>query len=150
MDRNTTEKGTYRPHEGKQQQQGSSSGKDKKEEAKQTALYESCCRDFEVAYDKVHHDLCDNVKEFTSLWKYYSQNELMPRQLYNFYNAVTTNRHELMLLEKSLSKLQELEERIETTRLGPKPVESGVRTYVDWASKMPENEPGVNWRWSVW
>jgi hypothetical protein len=149
MDRKTTEKGTYRPHEGEQQQkQGSSSGKE--DEDKQTALYESCCCDFEVAYDKVHHELRENVKEFTSLWKHYSQNELMPRQLYNFYNAVITNRHEFLLLEKSLSKLQELEERMKATRFGPKPVGAGLRTYVDWASKMPENEPEVNWHWSVW
>lgn len=147
MDRNTTQKGTYQPHGGKQQQQQQQG---KEEEDKQTALYESCCRDFEVAYDKLHQELRENVREHTSLWKHYSQNELMPRQLYNFYNAVTTNRHEFVLLEKNLRKFQALEERMKTTRFGPKPVEAGGRTYVDWASQMPVDEPEVNWRWSVW
>jgi hypothetical protein len=145
MDRNTTEKGTYQPHEGKQQQQ-----QGKEEEDKQTALYESCCRDFEVAYNKLHQELRENVQEFTGLWKHYSQNELMPRELYNFYNAVTTNKHEFLLLEKNLRKFQALEERMMTTRFGPKALEAGARTYVDWAEKMPEHEPEVNWRWSVW
>ena len=143
MDRNTAEIGTYKPQQG-----SSSSGKE--EEDKQTALYESCCRNFEVAYDKLNQELRENVKEHTSLWKHYSQNELMPRELYNFYNAVTTNRHEFLLLEKNLRKFQALEERMMTTRFGPKALEAGARTYVDCAEKMPEHDPEVNWRWSVW
>ena len=140
MDRDTTEKGTYYG----EQQQGS--GKD---EDKQNALYEDICRDFERNYEIVHNELRENVKEFCSLWKYYSRNELMPRQLYNFYNAVTTNKHEFLLLEKNLLKLRDLEERMKATMFGPKPSDAGMRPTVDWAFKMPSDEPEIDTDWSV-
>lgn len=149
MDLDIPEKGTYQPHGGEQQQQQSSSSSGKDED-KQTALYEETCREYKIAYDEVQHELRENVKEFTGLWKYHTHNEMMPRELYNFYNAVTTNRHEFLLLEKSLFQLQELAERLKATRFGPKAIEAGLRSYVDWASQMPSDEPEVNWRWSVW
>ena len=144
MDRNTNEKGTYHGEQQQQQQ-----GKDKDKEKDRNALYEECCRDIESEYEKIYHELRENVKEFCSLWKHHTQNEMMPRQLYNFYNAVTTNKHEFLLLEKSFFKLQGLEERMKTTMFGPKPADAGLRPSVDWASKMPCNEPEINTDWSV-
>jgi hypothetical protein len=140
MDRNTTEKGTYN---GEQQQQQQGKDNDR------NVLYEECCRDIEREYEKIYQELHENVKEFCSLWKYHTHNEMMPRELYNFYNAVTTNKHEFLLLEKSLFRLQELEKRMKATMLGPKPVAAGLRPNVDWASQMPSNEPEINTDWSV-
>ena len=138
MDRNTTEKGTYN---GEQQQQGSVKDRN--------ALNEECCREIERGYEKINQELHKNVQEFCSLWKYHTHNEMMPCELYNFYNAVTTNKHEFLLLEKSLFRLQELEERMKATILGPKPIDVGLRPAVDWASKMPSNEPEINTDWLV-
>ncbi|GAB7330214.1 hypothetical protein MBLNU13_g01875t1 [Cladosporium sp. NU13] len=139
MDHITTEKGTYN---GEQQQQGNCKDRN--------APYEECCRDIECEYEKINQELRENVEEFCSLWKYHTHNEMMPRELYNFYNAVTTNKHEFLLLEKSLFRLQELEQRMKATMLGPKSVDAGLRPTVDWASKMPSNEPEINTDWSVY
>jgi hypothetical protein len=144
MDRNTTKKGTYqlrKEHHGEQQGSGSGSGKDKdKGKDKLDAIWEECCRSMDFNYAKVHRELNENVKEFTSLWKYHTHNEMMPRELYNFYNAVTTNKHEFLLLEK----------RSKALRFGAEPSEVGYHTYVDWTSKMPSDNPEINKDWSMW
>jgi hypothetical protein len=154
MDRNTTKKGTYQlpkePH-GEQQQQQQGSGKDKdKGKDKLDAIWEECCRGMAFNYAKTHRELRENVKEFTGLWKYHTHNEMMPRELYNFYNAVTTNKHEFLLLEKRLFELQVLEKRAKALRFGTEPSEVGYHTYVDWGSKMPSDNPEINKDWSFW
>lgn len=153
MDIDTPDKGTYQLRE-EQQSSGNGSGdckdKDKEEKDKQNALYEKCCRDLERAYDTVNRELREKVGEFCSLQKYYRQNELMPRELFNFYNAVTTNKHEFLMLEKVLDGLKRLGEVLRETMFGPNPAEAGERTYVDWAENMPSDHPEVNKDWSVW
>ena len=162
MDRKTTKQGTYQLHkenkseqQQQQQQQGNGNGKDKDRDKQNKgnsfdAIWEECCRGIESNYAKIHHELRETVKEFTSLWKYHTHNEMMPRELYNFYNAVTTNKHEFLLLEKNLFDLQALERHTKALKFGPEPVEVGFHTYVDWASKMPSDSPEVNTNWSIW
>lgn len=154
MDIDTPEKGTYQLREEQQQQQGNGSGdckdKDKGEKEKQKALYEKCCRDLERAYATVNRELREKVSEFCSLQKYYRQNELMPRELFNFYNAITTNKHEFLMLEKALVGLKRLEGVLQETMFGPKPAEVGEHAHVDWAENMPCDNPEVNPKWSVW